>query len=376
MPTIDVRTQSATYAITIEPGLLARAGEIVRAVAPSQRAMIVVDENLVDTYLPIVGESLLKAKYQTVVETVIASEAKKSLDEMQRLCRAALNGRLERSSPVIALGGGITGDVAGFTAATYMRGVPLVQIPTTLLAMVDAAIGGKTGVNLAVENGGAGVQSGGAHLAKNIIGAFWQPRSVLIDPAVLATLPACELNCGLAECVKHAVIAEPKLFDYLKSEAKAVQSLNLDVLTNLISRSAQVKVTIVSEDEREMGRRALLNLGHTFGHAMEGFPELGLHHGEAVAIGLCAAAECAVITKKLSRSDAERIVGLLKQVSLPTKLPKAIRVDALMAAMQHDKKVQSGRVRLILPTSIGSAAIVDDVPDEAVKSAWKSVGAG
>lgn len=376
MPVIEVRTQSAQYTITIEPGLLNRIGECVRSLAPAQRAMLVVDSALVDDYLPIAGESLLKANYQVVMETVTAAESNKSMDAARQLYQAAIKGRIERSSPIIALGGGIAGDLTGFVAATFMRGVPFVQIPTTLLAMVDAAIGGKTGVNYEFKSDeSASGGASGASLVKNIIGAFWQPRAVLIDPNVLKTLDRRELNCGLAECVKHAVIADPALFDFIERKQTAFQAIDIPVLTELIARSAQVKVDIVAEDEREMGRRALLNLGHTFGHAMEGFPELSLHHGESVAIGLCAAAECAVLTKRLSRQDADRIVDLMKAIGLPTQMPGPINAAALMTAMQHDKKVQSGRVRLILPTSIGSAEIVDDVPDDVVRSAWKTVGA-
>ncbi len=372
MALIDVSTTSAHYAIHIEPGLITRVGEMIRAVAPAGRAMLVADEALVDLYVAPVSQSLSDAGFETIIGTVEADEIHKSLLSVNHLYGAALKGNLERSSPIIALGGGVIGDLAGFAAATFMRGVPFVQIPTTLLAMVDASIGGKTGVNLPMPSSD---DAAAPALAKNLVGAFWQPRVVLIDPNVLATLDRRHFNCGLAECIKHAILADRSLLEFIGEHASALQELNQAKLLELITRCAQIKADVVAADEREAGPRALLNLGHTFAHVIEPISELGLHHGEAVAIGLCAAAHCARMTDRLSEDDAKQIEQLISVVDLPTQLPRPIAVDTLMRAMLHDKKVQAGQLRLVLPTSIGSAEIINDVPDNIVRDSWKAVAA-
>jgi 3-dehydroquinate synthase len=282
-----------------------------------------------------------------------------------------LGARLERRSPVVALGGGVVGDTAGFAAATYLRGVPLVQAPTTLLAMVDAAIGGKTGVNIEIPPS----EHAPCVLGKNLIGAFWQPRAVVCDPLVLRTLPQRDLRCGLAECVKHALIADPGLLTLLAESCGEIESCDEEALTPLIARSAAVKINIVQEDEREAGSRALLNLGHTFAHAIEPIPELDLRHGEAVSIGVCAAVRCAVLTGRMEETEGDIVVDLLELLGLPVEMPQPVEIDRLLHAMSYDKKAAGGRVRLVLPTGLGSAAIVDDAPAEAVIEAWESVGA-
>jgi len=370
MSIVHVRTPSAGYDITIDAGLLPRVGREVRDVSPAPTALLVVDQQIVKTHGDTVAESLRSAGYKLTVCALVADEQHKNLDAVRTLYDAAVAGRLERSSPVVALGGGVTGDVAGFAAATFMRGVPVVQVPTTLLAMVDASIGGKTGVNYAPRDGDE------AMLIKNLIGAFWQPRAVLIDPEVLETLHHRHYISGLAECIKHAVIADAKLFEWIMENRDAVAKKHADALVWLIQRCAEIKAEIVAEDVREAGRRALLNLGHTFGHAIEPITELELEHGEAVAIGLCAAARCAVELEEMGPDDAQLIADLLRSVDLPTHLPKPVNVDRLIQAMQRDKKVQGGKVRLILPTGIGSATIADDVPEDVVRSAWDFVGAG
>lgn len=372
MPDIEVSTASASYLIHIEPGCVQRIGELVSSVVPASKAMIVADEMLVDLYFDSVVQSFRDAGYETVVETIEADETRKSLLSASHLYGAALLGRIERSSPIIALGGGVIGDLAGFVAATYMRGVPFVQVPTTLLAMVDASIGGKTGVNLPMPYGDA---ADGPLLAKNLVGAFWQPRAVFIDPDVLRSLDRRQFNCGLAECIKHAVLADASLFDFIADNLRALQELEASKLIELITRCAKIKADIVAADERESGRRALLNLGHTFAHVIEPVAELSLHHGEAVAIGMCAAAHCACTTGRLAGEDRSRIEDLISETGLPVRLPRAVAVRPLLDAMIHDKKVVAGRLRLILPTSIGSVEIADDVPVDFVRDAWKHVGA-
>jgi 3-dehydroquinate synthase len=325
------------------------------------------DHNVVEPHGQVAQQSLQQAGYQVAATTLTADEKHKTLAAAESLYRAMLEARLERRSPAIALGGGIVGDIAGYAAATYLRGVPLIHAPTTLLAMVDASIGGKTGVNFPLP--------GSNDLGKNLVGAFWQPKIVLADPNVLSTLATRELACGLAECVKHAVIADAQLLEWIAQHARKVLNREVKALSPLIERSAAIKAAAVAEDERETGRRALLNLGHTFAHAVESVAELDTRHGEAVALGLRAAAHVAMSTARQSQTDADRILHALEACGLPARLAHPVRADRLMRAMAFDKKVAGGRVRLVLPRGIGAAEIVDDIPANLVGEAWQAIGA-
>jgi 3-dehydroquinate synthase len=364
--TVNIPGRGSRYEFLVKPGALRDLGTYVREVAPHGTAMLAVDERIADSHGAVARDSLVSAEYHLQTHTLAADERHKTLDTVRAMYDAMLAAGMERGSPVIALGGGVIGDVAGFAAATYMRGVPLVQVPTTLLAMVDAAIGGKTGVNLPLPSGSLG---------KNLIGAFWQPRVVVADPDTLLTLDDRELRCGLAECIKHGVIADRSLLSFIYDNLPAIMQREAKTLTELVARSAAVKVAIVQADEREAGLRALLNLGHTFGHVIEPLPELNLKHGEAVAIGLCAAGHTAVLTGRLNLSQADEIERVISIVGLPTRLPTPVESGPLIAAMAYDKKVAGGRVRLVLPTSDGSAELVDDAPRDAVAAAWAHVGA-
>lgn len=379
---IDVSSERGTYAIVIEPGALDRLGALMRDavgndLAPSaprtDSTFLAADAAIAATHAAAARRALESAGWTVHAAQIAAEEKEKTLDTVRSLYAAMLEARMERSSPLVALGGGMVGDVAGFAAATYLRGVPLVHVPTTLLAMVDAAIGGKTAVNFPLPRaaGGDGPASG-----KNLIGAFWPPRLVVADPRVLRTLPPRELRCGLAECVKHAIIADAGLLALIEARAAAILGGDEGAQTELIARSSAVKVAIVQRDERESGPRALLNLGHTFAHVIEPIPELGLHHGEAVAIGLCAAATAAAATGRLGRADADAIPRILARLGLPTALARPASAAALMRAMAYDKKVERGRMRLVLPRAIGAAEIADDVPRGVVEAAWRAVGAG
>jgi 3-dehydroquinate synthase len=369
---VHVNLAGASHDITIEPGLLGRVGALVADVAASPAALLAVDEKIAGDHGAAVLGSLREARYTATVAPLTARESAKTLDTVRSLYDVMLSagangqGGLDRSSPVVVLGGGIVGDTAGFAAATFMRGLPVVQVPTTLLAMVDAAIGGKTGVNVTLPDGGLG---------KNMVGAIWQPRAVLADPLVLSTLDPRDLRCGLAECVKHALIADASLLDWLQEQAAAIQRLDPDVMVTLIERSARIKVEIVESDEREWGGRALLNLGHTFAHALEARQRLDLRHGEAVAIGLVAAAHCASGTGRLDSSDVQRIARVLEVFGLPVQVPAPVDTDELIQAMRYDKKVMGGRRRLVLPTGLGAAEITDDVGADVVRAAWEHVGA-
>jgi 3-dehydroquinate synthase len=372
---VHVNLAGASHDITIEPGLLGRVGALVADAAASPAALLAVDEKIAGDHGAAVLGSLREAGFTVTVTPLLARESAKTLDTVRSLYDVMLSagahgrGGLDRGSPVVALGGGIVGDTAGFAAATFMRGLPVVQVPTTLLAMVDAAIGGKTGVNVPLPDGGLG---------KNMVGAIWQPRAVLADPLVLSTLDPRDLRCGLAECVKHALIADASLLDWLGEQAAAIQRLDPDVMVTLIERSARIKVKIVEQDEREVGEvggRALLNLGHTFAHALEARQHLDLRHGEAVAIGLVAAAHCAARTGRLDSSDVQRIAGVLEVFGLPVRMPAPVETDELIQAMRYDKKVMGGRLRLVLPTGLGAAEITGDVGADVVRAAWEHVGA-
>ena len=366
---VHVELAGGAYDVVIEPGLLGRLGTLVAAVAPSPSAVLAVDERIVHTHGEAALHSLREAGFATTVIALRAEESHKTLATVSRMYDQMLAGEVlpERSSPVVSLGGGIVGDTAGFVAATYQRGLPLVQVPTTLLAMVDAAIGGKTGVNIDLPDGGLG---------KNLIGAFWQPSAVLVDPDVLGTLTPRDFRCGLAECVKAGVIADASLLDFLAERAVDILELDTAVLCELIERTVRIKVGIVCEDERETGRRALLNLGHTFAHAIEAQRHLDIRHGEAVSIGLAAAMDVAVRTGRMSDADRGRVTGLLETLGLPLQVPGRLEPVRLLRAMRYDKKATAGRMRLVVPEGLGSASVTEDVSEAVVAAAWARVGVG
>jgi 3-dehydroquinate synthase len=305
--------------------------------------MIVSNEAVAPLYL----ESLIANLAGKTIHSVILpdGEKHKTIDSAMRVIDALVSAGANRDTTVIALGGGVVGDIAGFAAATYMRGVPLIQVPTTLLAQVDSSVGGKTGVN----------HPGG----KNLIGAFHQPQLVLIDTATLNTLPERELRAGLAEAIKHGAIADEEYFHWLEENAGPLLRKSPTALAHVVIRSCQIKAAVVAEDELERGARALLNFGHTFGHAIENSLGYGEWlHGEAVAVGMVMAAELS----ELDPDQQRRLVALLEAVGLPVH-PPAIGSVQLRKAMSLDKKVAAKRLRFILLESIGSASISDDVPD-------------
>jgi 3-dehydroquinate synthase len=358
---VRVELAHRAYDVVIEPGALDRLGEHVRAVAAHARCALVADASVAGLWGERARASLEAAGYRVTRAELPSGETHKTLAAVQALYDALLAAQLERRSPVIALGGGVTGDTAGFAAATYLRGVPLVQCPTTLLAMVDSSVGGKVGVN---------VPQG-----KNLIGAFWQPARVVIDPLVLRTLPARELRCGLAECIKHAVIRDADLFGFVARELGALQALEPAPLVELVQRNVAIKAAVVMEDETETGVRAHLNFGHTFAHAIEATAGFGeILHGEAVALGMIAASELAAALGECAADVPRRVRELVALAGLPTRA--ALAGDAaLEAAMQHDKKVADGRIRFVLPERIGSVRIREGAPAAAVRAAWSAIRA-
>jgi 3-dehydroquinate synthase len=359
MPAVTVTLPSHRYRVVIEPGALDELGERTRAAAPAESALLVFDGKLEATHLPRARASLEAAGYRTVCVPFAGGEENKTLATVHGLYDVLLGHRFERRSPVIALGGGVLGDTVGFAAATYLRGVPFVQCPTTLLAMVDSSVGGKVGVN---------VPQG-----KNLIGAFHQPVSVVADPLVLRSLPARELRCGLAECIKHAVIRDADLFAWTRTHMHELLALEPARLAELIARNVAIKAAVVMEDERENGVRAHLNLGHTFGHAIEARVGYGrILHGEAVGLGMLAAATLAAelrLAPRELRAEVEDVVGragLPRRAQLPDD-------ETLLEAMALDKKVSSGKVRFILPERVGAVVMRDAVAPEAVRAAWASI---
>ncbi len=352
---IDVRHPTGSYTIQAGCGLLARVGEVLHEVglcAPCEIA-VVSNPTLASLYGERVEDSLRRAGFRPYLCLIPDGEPHKTLDTVWSLYRQFLRHGLDRSGAVLALGGGMVGDVAGFAAATYLRGVRVVQVPTTLLAMVDASVGGKTGVNL--EEG------------KNLVGAFHHPSAVVIDPEALATLPAEELRSGVAEAIKHAMIGDAALFARLEQGPRRTL-----FSPPLIARALRVKVHVVEEDPSEQGRRVVLNLGHTVGHALERCTGYMLRHGEAVGLGMVAAARLAVALSLASDPLVRRLEDLLGVWGLPTRYP--VEIDRLWEALGFDKKRRAGRLRWVVPTGIGSVTVVEDVPQEVVRAVLAELG--
>jgi 3-dehydroquinate synthase len=284
-------------------------------------------------------------------------EQYKNLDWANAIYTALLTNGFDRRSLIVALGGGVIGDLAGFAAATYMRGIPFVQVPTTLLAMVDSSVGGKTGVN--------------HPMGKNMIGAFHQPRKVLMDLDVLRTLPKAEFLSGMAEVIKYGVIWDSAFFDYLDSNRDRVLGLDADALTHIVRRSCEIKAEVVGRDEREGGLRAILNFGHTVGHAIEKAENYTMRHGEAVAIGMVYASRLAHLTGLCDASVPERVEKLIASYGLPTSLRTLSRkptVQELMDTMQIDKKAEGGKVKFVLPKRIGEVAVTKEWDEGVLKT--------
>ena len=369
---ISIEVPGSPTSLLVQRGAVLRLAEVLAAAGvpvDDRRALLVIDRH-VSAFGARAAAALASAHAHVAAIHLDATEEQKSLPAVDAIWHAALAHRMDRGGLIIAIGGGLVGDLAGFAAATYLRGVDLVQLPTTLLAMVDAAIGGKTGVNLSLPGGGLG---------KNLAGAFWQPRITIADADALATLPARELRAGLAECVKHAVIAGEPRFGALEADAELLARGESAAIDRLIPSSAAVKAEIVTRDPFERGDRAKLNLGHTFGHAIETLPGIDLLHGEAVAIGMHAACRCAVARGLLPEPTAGRIVGLVARCGLPTRLPAPVPAAEIVRRMGFDKKAEGGRLRLILPRGIGEVTIEqgDRAADHeaAIAAALAAIGA-
>ncbi len=357
---VHVPLGDRAYDILIGPGLLARAGGEITSRLKGRKAAIITDENVAPLYLEALMDGLQTDGIEAVSLTLPAGEKTKSFDHLATVCDMVLAARIERNDAVIALGGGVIGDLAGFAAGIVRRGVRFVQIPTSLLSQVDSSVGGKTGVN--------------SRHGKNLLGVFHQPDLVLADTSILDTLSPREFRAGYAEVAKYGLIDNPVFFEWLEKNWQKIFEGGPERI-EAIAVSCQSKADVVVEDERETGRRALLNLGHTFGHALEAatqYDSKRLVHGEGVAIGMVLAHEFSARLNLASPDDARRVENHLKAVGLPTRtsdipgdLPGA---DVLLDAIMQDKKVKGGKLTFILTHGIGQSFVADDVPSSEVLS--------
>jgi len=358
---IPVNLGSLSYNIAIGAGHLDRLGEFITPLKLGKKILLVSNPEIFNYYGEPARISLEKAGFDVAICILPAGEEYKTPETLQKIYDAALNHRLERSSTMVALGGGIIGDMTGFAAATWLRGIHVVQVPTSLLAMVDASIGGKTGVN--------------HPQGKNLIGAFHQPKLVLIDPDVLQTLPEREFRAGMAEVIKYGVIWDEELFVKLEQSQglDQIQFLEPGLLSEILIRSCQSKADVVSEDEKESGLRAILNYGHTIGHAVESLTGYTVViHGEAVAIGMVAASQIAVKLGLWDEHSDQRQLSIIEKAGLPTRLPPGLKIDDILESLQTDKKVKAGKVRFVLPTRIGEAIVTDQVTSEVIHQVLES----
>jgi 3-dehydroquinate synthase len=362
-----VRGSRGDCPIHVGWGGLERLGAVVRQAAPAcRRALLVVDAGVRSRWAGPAGDSISAAGVALTESVMQATEEAKAMPAVERLWQVMLAAGLQRSDAVVALGGGIVGDTAGFAAATFLRGVHLVMAPTTLLSMVDASIGGKTGVNMPLPGGGLG---------KNLVGAFHQPAAVVSDPQVLSTLDPRDFRCGLAECVKHALLADPELLAWIERNAAALMAREREPLEHLVDRSSRIKAEVVSRDEFERGERAHLNLGHTFGHALESLLHRDLRHGEAVSLGLVAATEASRVAGWWPQADPAALARTLVALGLPVRVPKAVQRADLIRAMGFDKKAESGRQRLVLLRGPGKPGVLADAEPSVVDAGWNAIGA-
>ncbi|MBI2842336.1 MAG: 3-dehydroquinate synthase [Armatimonadetes bacterium] len=356
MAVVRVDLGERGYDVVIESGILPRVGEEISAVCRGRAALVVTDPSVGDLYAREVLPSLEQAGFQAFLATVPGGEESKTLAGAAALYDRLLDVRIDRTGVLVTLGGGVIGDLGGFVAATYMRGIDFIQIPTTLLAQVDASIGGKVAVDLP--------------RGKNLVGAFYQPKRVLIDPDVLATLPRREMAGGLAELIKYGIIFDRELFEFLQSHIEDIHRLDRDVLEAAISRSCEIKAMVVTQDEKESGLRAILNYGHTVGHGIEaatGFAKYS--HGEAVSIGMVTAALISEAAGRAPGGIARQIADMLAAAELPVAPDCELDLDAVIRAMSYDKKSAFGNLMFVLPVQIGKVEITDTVTEADVRTA-------
>lgn len=356
---ISVSLPDNSYSIYVTDNGLSSIGEKAQKLNIGKKILVVSNPEIFNYYGDITIKSLEDAGFIVNYHLIPAGENYKTLESISDIYDSALKYSLERNSTMIALGGGVVGDMTGFAAATWLRGINFIQIPTTLLAMVDASVGGKTGVN--------------HPQGKNLIGAFYQPKLVLIDSSVLKTLPEREFKAGMAEVIKYGVIWDKTLFKRLENENNIHSLNNLSgvLLNDILTRSCQAKVDVVSQDEKESGLRAILNYGHTIGHVIESLTHYETFvHGEGVAIGMVAAGKIAVKTNLWQEEEAIRQTKLIEKTGLPTQIPDYLDLEEIIANLQTDKKVKAGKVRFILPETIGKVIITDQISSDLLRQVF------
>ena len=359
MKDIPITLKDGSYSILVDSGILDSVAGLLKKKSLGNRYVIISDYAVGKLYGKQLEKSMKDSGLAVSLLTFPSGEEHKTLQTYGKLQEQLFEFGCDRRSCVIALGGGVVGDVAGFVAATYMRGIAFVQIPTTLLAMVDASVGGKTGVDL--ETG------------KNIVGAFHQPSLVCIDPSLLGSLDDSEIRNGLAECIKHGCITDNSLLDFIESNIDAILAKDVSVLAELIARNCAIKAEVVMEDEKESGKRKILNYGHTLGHALEA--EIGygkISHGVAVALGMVAAARLSVAKGMLSQEECDRQTSLLKKIGFDILLGD-VSVAQLISLMKKDKKMVDGRLRFVLLEGLGKATFDVDVTEDEIKSVLKGM---
>lgn len=354
MRKIKVRLSSSSYEICIGPGLLMQTGHWLKELGFSDKLVIISDTRVKGLYGGALRQSLTSEGFNTSLLEVPEGEEQKSLQTASKLYNELNNFYVERTTPILALGGGVIGDLSGFVAATYLRGVPLVQMPTTLLAQVDSSIGGKVAVNYGQ--------------LKNKIGAFYQPSLVISDITVLRSLAISEFANGLAEAIKSAVVWDKAFFAYLEENLEKIKVLGDEEVEEVVVRSAKIKAEIVEQDERDSGLRSILNYGHTIGHAIETVSGFKIEHGEAVAIGMLAAARISNKMGILDKNELIRLRRVVERAGLPTEIPR-LDVEKLIRAMKHDKKMLGGKMRFVLPKAIGEVFITDEVSPPVIEKA-------
>ncbi len=364
MKTIIVKSLRGTYKIVTGAGLLEKSGGLIAAAGIKGKILVVTQKNIAKWHLQKLEVSLKKCGFTSHVHYLPEGETAKSGEELFRLYGVLLEKGFERRDAILALGGGVTGDLSGFAAATYLRGVAFINVPTTLLAQVDSAIGGKTGINLKE--------------GKNLAGAFYPPKLVISDVEPLKTLPARELQASVAEVVKYGVIRDSRLFGLLERSADKIISKDPQLLHLMVEASSRIKAGVVSRDEFETsGERMILNFGHTFGHGFEkAFDYKKLLHGEAVSIGMVCASRLAVELKIFEQADCDRVVELLEKFDLPVSLSgMQAKVSDVLSAMMHDKKKKAGKLRFVLPVKIGKVVVRDDIPARLIEKIILEAGA-
>jgi 3-dehydroquinate synthase len=354
--TVRVDLAERSYDIVIGSNNLAGLGKFVTERGKTTHAVLITDDNVQEPHGMSAVESLVNENINVELISIQPGETSKSVDLAASLWQGFLELGADRKTVVVAVGGGVVGDLAGFVAATFTRGLRFFQMPTSIVAQVDSSVGGKVGINLPE--------------AKNMVGSFYQPKGVFIDTATLETLPEKEYCSGMAEVVKYGVILDADFFEFLEKQTAAVNKRDSGVLVKVISRCCRLKADVVEKDEREeSGLRAVLNYGHTFGHAFESLSGYGkLLHGEAVSIGMCCAARLAEKLGRVDRQFVQRQKKLLEALHLPTKTPE-LNCDEILNAMMHDKKVEHGKLRFVLPNRLGNVELVTDIEPDAVCAA-------